>query len=102
MIARHWRGWTAPADADAYEKLLREVVIPSLHHIDGYRGGYVLRRPAGDEIEFVVINLFDSLDAVRAFAGPDCETAVFEPEAKKLLARVEPKAFHYDVAHTPL
>ncbi|MBZ5605110.1 MAG: antibiotic biosynthesis monooxygenase [Acidobacteriia bacterium] len=99
MIARHWRGWTTPSHADAYETLLRDVVIPGLKAIDGYRGGYVLRRPAGGEIEFVVINLFDSLDAVRAFAGPEYEIAVFEPEAKRLLSRVEPKAVHYEVAH---
>jgi hypothetical protein len=60
----------------------------------------VLRRDSGDEVEFVVVNLFDSLDAVRAFAGPDYETAVFEPEARRLLARAEPRAIHYEVRVT--
>ena len=98
MIARHWTGWTKSSDADAYEKLLHDTVIPGLQRINGYRGGYVLRRDAGDEIEFVVVNFFDSLDAVRAFAGPEYEIAVFEPEAKRLLSRAEPRAIHYEVA----
>ena len=98
MIARHWTGWTRSTDADAYERLLRETVLPALQQIDGYQGGYVLRRAAdGDEVQFVVVNLFASFDAVRAFAGPDYETAVFEPEARRLLSRAEPKALHYDV-----
>jgi heme-degrading monooxygenase HmoA len=97
MIARHWTGWTRSTNADAYERLLRETVLPALQQIDGYQGGYVLRRPDGDEVQFVVVNLFESLQAVKAFAGPDYETAVFEPEARRLLSRAEPKALHYDV-----
>jgi len=101
MIARHWTGSTRRQDADAYERLLRETVLPGLKDIDGYHGGYVLRRDlAADEVEFVVVNLFTSLDAVRTFAGPDYETAVFEPEAKRLLLRADPRALHYDVRVT--
>ena len=97
MIARHWRGWTKPADADSYERLLKETVLPQLKLIAGYQGGYVLRQDGEDESEFVVINLFASLDAVRAFAGEHYRVAVFEPEAKVLLSRVEPEAMHYEV-----
>lgn len=97
MIARHWRGWTGPQNANAYENLLREKVLPSLRNIEGYRGGYVLRNDGSQEVEFVVINLFDSLDAVKRFAGPDYSVPVFEPEAKKLLHRAEPVAMHYEV-----
>lgn len=96
MIARHWRGWTKPADA--YLRLLHQTVLPGLRSINGYVDGYVLRREAGGETEFVVINFFESLDAVKAFAGPDYQTAVFEPEAKRLLSRFEPSALHYEVA----
>jgi hypothetical protein len=77
MIARHWRGWTAPENADAYQQLLSGTVLPGLKKISGYRGGYVLR----GEVEFVVVNLFDSIVAVQQFAGPD----------------VEPFASHYEV-----
>jgi len=101
MIARHWRGWTQASDADAYERLLRDHVLPGLKGIDGYRGGYVLRKDGQDEVEFVVINLFESLDAVIAFAGSDYAVAVFEPEAKRLLSRVEPLANHYDIKVAP-
>jgi heme-degrading monooxygenase HmoA len=97
MIARHWRGWTAPENADAYQKLLSGTVLPALKKISGYRGGYVLRRDVGEEVEFVVVNLFDSIEAVKQFAGPDYTVAQFEPEARRLLARVEPFAVHYEV-----
>jgi heme-degrading monooxygenase HmoA len=97
MIARHWRGWTKLADAVAYEALLRDKVLPGLRSISGYHGGYVLRSDGAAESEFVVINFFDSLDAVKAFAGEDYQTAVFEPEARALLARIEPTAQHYEV-----
>jgi heme-degrading monooxygenase HmoA len=97
MIARHWRGWTRNHDADAYESLLRTKVLPGLKSVDGYCGGYVFRKESGEEVEFVVVNLFDSLEAVKRFAGPDFSTAVFEPEARRLLSRIEPTATHYEV-----
>ena len=101
MIARLWRGWTSIENADAYERLLRERVLPGLQRIDGYRGGYILRQEGTDEVEFVVMNLFESLEAVRAFAGPEYTVPVFEPEARQLLSKVEPVARHYEVKTTP-
>jgi heme-degrading monooxygenase HmoA len=101
MIARQWRGWTTIENADRYEQFLRATVLPGLQKIDGFSGGYILRRSDKERLEFVVINLFDSLDAVRKFAGADYETAVFEPEALSLLAEAEPKAAHYDVQAAP-
>jgi len=97
MIARHWRGWTRLSDAEAYEELLRDKVLPGLRGIPGYRGGYILRSDGPAEVEFVVLNFFDSLDAVKAFAGEDYGTPVFEPEARALLSRIETAANHYDV-----
>lgn len=97
MIARHWRGWTEVQKADAYETFLREKVLPGLKNIEGYSGGYVLRHDGPREVEFVVINMFQSLDAVKRFAGEDYSVAVFEPEAKLLLSRIEPIAMHYEV-----
>jgi antibiotic biosynthesis monooxygenase (ABM) superfamily enzyme len=97
MIARHWRGWTTPNNGDSYENLLKEKILPMLKDIPGYKGGYVLRRNVAGEVEFVVINLFDSIEAVQAFAGPDYTVAKFEPEARQLLAKVEPFAHHYEI-----
>jgi len=101
MIARHWRGWTKPQDADAYEALLRDTVLPHIREVEGHRGAYVLRNDTPDESEFVVINFFESLNAVKRFAGPDYKSAVFEPEARRLLSRIEPQAQHYEVRASP-
>lgn len=97
MIARHWRGWTNTQNAGTYEALLKSKVLPMLKTLDGYRGGYVLRKNDGPECEFVVMNFFDSLEAVKRFAGEDYDVPVFEPEAKALLSRVELFATHYEV-----
>ena len=91
-----------PVDADAYEKLLKEEVFPKLKAISGYVDGYILRNSGKDETEFVTVNLFESLEAVKRFAGPDFEVPVFEPEARRLLSKVEPVARHYDVRNAPL
>ena len=97
MIARHWRGWTEVRNADAYESLLKTKVLPELARVAGYRGGYVLRCDGTEDVEFVVVNLFDSVEAVQLFAGADYCVPVFEPEARRLLSRVEPIARHYEV-----
>jgi heme-degrading monooxygenase HmoA len=97
MIARHWRGWTTPENADAYEDLLQKQILPEIEKIEGHCGGYLLRKEGPDEVEFIVLNFFDSLDAVKRFAGPDYSVAVFEPEALALLCRVEPTASHYEL-----
>jgi heme-degrading monooxygenase HmoA len=102
VIARVWRGWTAAADANAYERFLRTELFPEVARLDGFGGAHILRRPAPDgEVEFVTVTLFDSLDAVRAFAGEDYETAVIEPEAQRLLSHYEDRAVHYDAASVP-
>jgi hypothetical protein len=97
MIARYWRGWTSAQNADAYEKLLREKVLPDLQKCAGYHGGYVLRSDGPDEAEFVLMNFFASRDAVQWSAGPDYTVPVFEPEARRLLSKIEPVARHYEV-----
>src|SRR5262245_14634598 len=101
MIARIWHGWTTPANAQAYENLLRGEVLPGIHRIDGYRDAYLLCRDAGDEVEFVTVTLFDSLDAVKAFAGEDYERAVVLPEARSLLSRFDERSVHYETLIEP-
>ena len=99
MISRIWHGWTTPENADAYESLLRTEIFHGIgeRKIDGFRGIDLLRRPAGGEVEFVTIMWFDSLDAVRAFAGPDYEIAVVPDAARTLLKRFDERSAHYDV-----
>ena len=97
VIARVWHGWTSPHNADAYEEFLRTKMFPSIHRVPGYVGADLLRRDAGDEIAFVTITRFESLESVRAFAGEDYEQAVVEPEARALLSRFDERSEHYEV-----
>lgn len=101
MIGRLWHGWTTRADAPAYEALLRSEVLPGIHRIRGYKGAYLFRRDQGEEVEFVTLTLFESMDAVRAFAGEDFEKAVVPPEARKLLARFDERSVHYETRLGP-
>lgn len=97
MIARTWKGWTAPEDAEEYENVLKEVVLPLLRSIKGYMGTQVMRKEGGNEVEFMVINFFESLESIKEFAGEDLDAAVFEPEARRLLSRVEARVEHFEV-----
>jgi antibiotic biosynthesis monooxygenase (ABM) superfamily enzyme len=99
MIARIWRGWTKPGEAKTYEKLLRDEIFPSIaaRKIEGYRGAELFIREDGDEVEFVTLLRFDSMDAVTKFAGPDASKPVILPKAEELITRME-QARHYRVA----
>jgi heme-degrading monooxygenase HmoA len=99
MICRIWHGWTTPTNADDYETLLKREIFTGIQdrQIDGYRGIQLLRRPLGDEIEFVTIMWFDTLEAVQAFAGKDYETAVVPPKARALLSRFDDYSQHYEL-----
>jgi len=100
MIARVWHGSTKPEYADAYESHLKPELLPGLSQKKGFRGSYLLRRAAGDEIEFVTIILWDSIDDVRAIAGPDYEKAVIPEDRLPLLTRYDARAAHYEVVST--
>jgi antibiotic biosynthesis monooxygenase (ABM) superfamily enzyme len=97
VIARLWHGWTAPENADAYEEFLRTKMFPSIHRVPGYLGADLLRREAGDEVAFVTVTRFESLESVRAFSGAAYEEAVVEPEARALLSRFDERSEHYEV-----
>jgi antibiotic biosynthesis monooxygenase (ABM) superfamily enzyme len=98
MITRLWRGWTSPDNADAYERFLLEELFPTMGGIPGFDGATVLPRDEGAEVGFVTLTRFESLDALRAFAGEDCETPVLEPKALALLSRYDERAVHYGTA----
>ncbi len=99
MIARIWHGWTKRADAKTYEKMLRAEIFPSItaRNIKGYRSAELFIREDGDETEFVTLLRFDSMDAVREFAGSDETRPVIFPGVEKLLTRME-QARHYRIA----
>jgi len=99
LISRVWHGWTTPASADAYESLLKSEIFEGIRRrqIAGYRGIHLLRRNLGDEVEFITIMWFDSIEAVRAFAGEDYEVAVVPPKARALLSRFDARSQHYEV-----
>jgi heme-degrading monooxygenase HmoA len=101
MIARVWRGWTRQDDASAYEQVFASSVLPHLQTIDGYHGAYLMRRDDHDEVEFVAITLFGSMDAIRAFTGDDHEAAVVSPEARRALTRFGGHVTHYTVVTSP-
>ena len=98
MIARVWHGYCKPEHADAYEAMLKPELLPGVSKVKGYKGSYLLRRNLGGEIEFITIMLWESIEAIRAVAGADYETAVIPEERRKHLARYDTKAAHYEIA----
>lgn len=99
MIARIWHGWTKRADAKAYEEMLRNEIFPSIaaRKIDGYRSAELFIREDDDEIEFITLLRFHSMDAVKEFAGADTSKPVIFPKAEALITRME-QARHYRIA----
>jgi heme-degrading monooxygenase HmoA len=99
MIARIWHGWTTLSNADIYEGLLKEEIFAGIQNrrIRGFKRIQLLRRKVGEEIEFITIMFFDSLDAVREFAGEDYEAAVVPPKARAVLARFDERSQHYEI-----
>jgi heme-degrading monooxygenase HmoA len=101
MIGRLWHGWTTRENADVYQGLLVRDVLPGIERLDGSRGAYLLRREVPQGVEFVTLTLFESMDAVRAFAGEEYTRAVIHEEAGKLLDRFDQRSEHYEVVLTP-
>ncbi len=99
MISRIWRGWTAPGNADKYEAMLKEEIFVGIHnrHIRGFKSIQLLRREVEEEVEFVTIMVFDSLDAVREFAGEDYELAVVPKKARAVLSHFDERSQHYEI-----
>ena len=99
MISRIWHGYAAPCNADAYEMLLKEEIFTRIQgrKIPGYVGIQLLRREMGQEVEFITIMWFETLEAVKIFAGEDYEAAVVPPRARAILAHFDPRSQHYEV-----
>lgn len=99
MISRIWHGYTTPENANIYEELLKGEVIIGIkdREISGFREIQVFRRDLENEVEFITVMWFDSLDAVRTFAGEDYEVAVVPPKARAVLSRFDERSQHYEV-----
>jgi antibiotic biosynthesis monooxygenase (ABM) superfamily enzyme len=99
MIARIWHGWTKSADAKAYEDMLRDEIFPSIaaRNIKGYGGAELFIHQDADEVEFVTLLRFDSMDAVKDFAGSDEGKPVIYPKADALITRMDEHSRHYRI-----
>lgn len=99
MIFRIWHGWTRPENADTYESLLKQEIFPEIasKNVSGYRGIHLLRRQSGDEVEFLTIMQFDSLESVKQFAGEEYEKSYVPEKARKVLSRHDGQSQHYEV-----
>ena len=101
MVARTWKGAVRIADAEAYADYLRETGVAEYAATPGNRGVWMLRRDAGeDRTEYQMVTLWDSLEAVKAFAGEEYEVAVFYPEDDRFLVERETRATHYEVVES--
>ncbi|MEO8460396.1 MAG: hypothetical protein ABI451_07700, partial [Dokdonella sp.] len=98
MIARIWRGITPADKADAYLAYVGETSLKAYAGTPGSRGVTVLRRVMGDKCEIMLISLWDSMEAVRKFAGENPEQSVYYPDDAQYLLDMEPLVRHYDVA----
>ena len=99
MICRVWHGWTSPENANVYEELLNTEILPGIFakEVTGFERIELFRRELGEEVEFVTVMWFTSMQSVRAFAGDDYEVAYVPAAARKVLARFDERSQHYDV-----
>lgn len=99
MIGRIWHGWTSFDNADTYENLLKEEIFVGIgdRKIPGYQGIQLFRRSLENEVEFITIMWFDSLEAVKQFAGEDYEVAVVPSKARQVLSHFDARSQHYEV-----
>lgn len=99
MITRIWKGKARHENAAAYEHFVTTHVFSGLTALTGHRGAYLLRRDAGEHVEFLAVTLWDSLESIRAFAGDKIDTAVVEPEARAVLSSFDDFVRHYEVSY---
>jgi heme-degrading monooxygenase HmoA len=100
MIARIWRGTATAAKADDYYHHFTTKVAPHLKEIAGHQGAYLLRREAGEKVEFLAVTLWDSIETIKKFAGANPDVAIVEPEGRAALFEFDDFAKHYEVAHS--
>jgi heme-degrading monooxygenase HmoA len=97
VIARIWKGTVRSADGDAYADYIRETGFTEYAETPGNRGAWMLRRDDGERTELITFSLWESVAAIKAFAGEDIEAAVYYPEDERYLIQGEDWVKHYDV-----
>ena len=97
MIARHWRGFARADRANDYEAHLRETTFPSLTRLEGFVDASILKRPAGNGVEFLIVTRWQSMEAIRQFAGTDVEAAVVPAEVGEMMIDYDRRVAHYEV-----
>jgi heme-degrading monooxygenase HmoA len=100
MISRHWKGVARSDQAEAYVQHLQTNTFPHLAGIAGFVRASILRREVEEGTEFQVVSLWESLDAIRAFAGDRLEVAVVPPNVQAMMVSYDARVLHYDVFHT--
>ncbi len=98
MILRLWKGTTKPGDADRYLRHLADETFPQLNRLPGFKRAGALRRGVADGVEFLVVSEWDSLTAIRGFAGEDVEAAVVPEAVRAMMIRYDRRAVHYELA----
>ena len=101
MLARIWRGKVLAEKNEAYLQYLHKTGLQEYQATEGNLGVYILRRTEAGVTEFLVISMWESMDAIRRFAGPEPEKPVHYPEDKDFLLEFEPKVVHYEVEAHP-
>jgi heme-degrading monooxygenase HmoA len=97
MVARIWRGAVAQADGDEYARHMQDTGVAGYARTPGNRGVWMLRRNVDHKTEFLMFTLWDSMQAIEAFAGPEPEVAVFYPEDDGFLIERETVVSHFEV-----
>jgi quinol monooxygenase YgiN len=98
MIARMWRGFAIHERANDYVKHLQQSVVPELRQIEGFKEVYLLRRDSSDGVEFVVLTLWESMEAIRKFAGENPGVAIVAPAARVLFREYDAEVKHFEIA----
>lgn len=102
MIARSWRGWTSAADADAYLQYMRQTGLADIGGTKGNLGSIVFRQVSHGRAEFLLISFWTSWDAIKRFAGPQADRAVFYPDDARFLVSKDIHVDHLEVAYADL
>lgn len=97
MIARMWRGYALPEKADEYVNHLQTSVLPELRQIDGFQEIYLMRQETSEAVEFIVLTIWESMDAIHKFAGENAEIAVVAPAAQALFREYDSTVKHFEV-----